>query len=112
MKRTAFATTSALLLMAVVSAALLVLGALLRADANRTLSEAEDAQLRQLLYAGALDATVKSNSGVELAKSWDVALPPEIGGSVHVEVAGRRATITARQADRQTSETIRIENRR
>src|SRR3954471_11863850 len=102
MKRPAFATTSALLLMAVLGAALLVLGTLLRADANRTLSEAQDAQLRQLLHAGAVNATLKLNP----EKSWDVSLPPQILASVHIEVKGEHATITARQADRQMSETI------
>ena len=108
MKRTAFATASALLLMAAVSAALLVLGTLLRADANRTLGEAQDAQLRQLLHAGAVDAMVN----VHPAKSWDVSLPPEVVGSVHIDVEGQRATITASHFDRQMSETIQIENRR
>jgi len=105
----AFATISALLLMAVVSGALLVLGALLRADANRTLGEADDAQSRQLIHAAAVDATAKLRAGADVSKGWDMPVPAGTNATVHITVDGQRATILVRRDVHHSSETISLE---
>lgn len=109
--RSGFATTAALMFMTVVIAALLVLGTLLRTDAKRTLDESRDAQLRQLILAGAIDASANLDSGREVPKSWNVMLPDGVAGSVHVEMEARRAKITVTLAETEVSETVELENR-
>lgn len=112
MKQSGFATTAALMLMVVVSAALLTLGGLLRADGSRTIAEAQDAQLRQILHAAAMDATAKVNAGGDVPKSWDVALPAQLNATARVEFDGQRAMITAHLGTRHMSEIVEIANRR
>jgi hypothetical protein len=108
MKRTAFATTAALMLMVVVSAALLTLGGLMRADGNRTIAESQDAQLRQIAHAAAVEAKAKLAAGGEVPASWEVVLPASTGATAHVELQRRRATISAQVHDRLLVEIIDI----
>jgi hypothetical protein len=106
MKRPAFATTAALMLMVVLAAALLTLSSLLRADGNRTINEAQEAQLRQLIHAAALDARTKSNAGGDVPRSWDVTLPSNIGAVVHVELRDHDATVDAQISNLRRTETV------
>lgn len=76
-----FATIVALMLMALVGTALAAISAGLTADVRRTRNAAADAQLRQLLVAGA----AKVEQSPVVGKS-SLALPVEISGTVQVEV--------------------------
>jgi hypothetical protein len=107
-RHTGFATTAALMLVVVISAALLTLGGLLRADAGRTHGEAVDAQLRQLIHAAAIDARAKLDAGGDVPQSWDLAPPGDVGASVRVELNDRTATVTARVAEREVVERVNL----
>jgi hypothetical protein len=67
--RRAFATVTAVVLLGIAAAGLAALAALFSADYRRTRDARTDAQLRQLLIAGAADVSEK-------AKAWPQNPPP------------------------------------
>ena len=74
-----FASIMAVVLLGIVTIAAFSIFAMLTADARRTRGAEIDAQLRQMLIAGAADLTEKAKSWDEkptAAKSWNVELPP------------------------------------
>ena len=115
-----FAMVAVLLILALVIAAAVAATALSATDARRTGMVAIDAQLRQLLHAGALEAQRRISEGsVRVAESVQVALPSDVAerGNVALkimeEVAGgaKRAEVRANFAGRSAEETVRFENR-
>lgn len=81
-RRGAFAVIFALFLIALVGAALLALTSLMTTDARRSTRAATDAQLRQLLHAGAVVAVQRVREGGELPDDgFDVPLPRELAGA-------------------------------
>jgi hypothetical protein len=74
------------LLLSVVAAAIVALTALLSIDAKTTARDAQAAQLRQLLVAGAADLKSKVDRGEDLKGQWIVQAPSELGAQVRVEV--------------------------
>ena len=84
-RRRGFGTVVAILLLLLVAATLPVLASVFTADAKRTRAQADDAQLRQLLMAGAVFAKGQAptitavGSGAAAAPApVDVPLPPEL----------------------------------
>jgi hypothetical protein len=78
MKRGGFASIMAVVLLGLVSLAAFSIFAMLTADSRRTRGAEVDAQLRQMLMAGATDVMIHSTSWDEKASSvetWDVELP-------------------------------------
>lgn len=112
MKDRGFATLIALLMLGVVAAAIVALLALLSIDARTTARDAEEAQLRQLLVAGAADVKEKLSGGEAARTNWTVATPQDLAAQVHIEMSGdgdaRQAVITARRGARTMSQTLRF----
>jgi hypothetical protein len=113
-RRRAFAVIFALFLIALVGAALLALTSLMTTDARRSTRDAVDAQLRQLLHAGAVAAVQQMRNANELPPEtgFDVALPREPGGAlaqIHVSrgPAGH-AMIDARLGDRTARQQVEL----
>ena len=101
----AFAVIFALFLIALVGAALLALTSLMTSDARRSTRGAVDAQLRQLLHAGAVAAVERMRSANELnllprrlvaEPGVDDRLP---GGPARNVNLGEGATQVAREGD-------------
>jgi hypothetical protein len=111
-KNRGFATLIALLMLGVVAAAIVALVALLSMDAKTTARDAEEAQLRQLLTAGAADAKQKLNAGEATPATWMVATPKDLAADVHVETSSdgdtRQAVVTARRGTRTASQILRF----
>jgi type II secretory pathway pseudopilin PulG len=86
-----FAVTTAMFILAVAGVAMAVVGALLVADVNRTLANAADAQLRQLLIAAEIDAQFHLSEPGQM--KWRHALPNSLSGAKvetqKLSVAGR-----------------------
>ena len=109
----AFAVIFALFLIALVGAALLALTSLMTNDARRSTRGAVDAQVRQLLHAGAVAAVERLRSGNELAADgFDVALPRELNGPparLHVSRGlDGRAVIDARLGDQTARQQVEL----
>src|SRR5437867_2103988 len=68
----------AVTLLALTSAAAVAVSALVLSDVKRTLREADESQVRQLLIAGAADAAARLQQSGELPKEWSVKLPDEL----------------------------------
>jgi hypothetical protein len=88
-RRRAFATTTALTLLAIVGVALAALATLLAADARRTRTAAQEAQLRQLLLAGAAAAGDRARGLVADApeQTWEIPLPAALEGDAILTVS-------------------------
>src|SRR4051812_17106737 len=89
-RRTGFATATSMAVVALAAVALASLAALLVSDGRRTRNALDDAQLRQLLLAGADDAgrRVGADDGGP-AGGAPLVLPPDLaagGGSVRLTV--------------------------
>jgi hypothetical protein len=80
-QRRGFAAITALFLVTLVGAALLALTSLMTTDARRATRAATDAQLRQLLHAGAVAAVARLREPGELPEWSDVALPRELSSA-------------------------------
>ena len=90
-RRNGFATATAMAVVALAAVALASLAALLVSDGRRTRDALDDAQLRQLLLAGADEATrrVGANDAGAAGGGTSLALPSELaagGGSVRLTV--------------------------
>jgi len=109
----AFAVIFALFLIALVGAALLALTSLMTTDARRSTRAATDAQLCQLLHAGAVAAVERVGSAKEIPEpGFDVALPRDLGGAlaeIHVSrgPAGQ-AIIDARLGDQTARQQVEL----
>ena len=115
--RRGFASVTAVVLLGLVAATAGALGALTRVDYVRTRNGAADAQLRQLLLAGAADVLAQSTSWAEKpgASRWDVALPDStaaLRATLAVEVSptgeGAEARITAKLSGRESIQRIQL----
>ena len=109
----AFALTIALLLLGVVAAAIVALTALLSIDAKTTTRDAQAAQLRQLLVAGAADLKSKVDRGEDLKEQWTVQAPSELGAQVRVEVKrtdqAMQVMVTATRGEHTLRQEIRLQ---
>ena len=110
--RRGMAAIIAVVMIALVGAALVTLGTVFASQVKRTRAAASEAQLRQLLVAGAVVATQMTEDDRE------IALPKELandGATLHVKIHrdGDRATveIVAKVQSRVLDETIRMEGR-
>jgi ABC-type transporter Mla subunit MlaD len=116
-RRRGFATTIALVLVGLVGLTLAAVAMSLTRDARRTGAEATDAQLRQLIVAGSIEARQFVQSGD--AKAGDVrkvALPPELtndGASAEVRwtqgTSGLEAEVIASIGTRHLTQRIEME---
>lgn len=106
----------AIVLLAMVSAALLLLTRQLGFEFQRTRQATEDAQLRQLLLAGAQDAVARAKEWHADAPppGWSLELPRELadgGASVSFEVGAakddwREVVVVARMGGREAVQTL------
>jgi len=110
--RRGFAVATALCMVAIAGVAMAAVCALLAADVRRTLSGDVDAQLRQLLIAGEIDAPAHLSDPTQQA--WDTPLPMALG-SAQVRTSrvadgdGARLRVSARLGDRSAREDLRFD---
>jgi hypothetical protein len=117
--RGGFATLFAIFLLLLIAAVLPALAMTFAADAKRTRSQAEDAQLRQLLLAGAISATRQAAAGGFPTTRRTVALPSELtadGADVSLSSEQRDAdrtavTVRATLGKRSREQVLRFERR-
>ena len=76
-----FATYTAIALMILLSTTLLTVGMVFSSDARRTRSQQAEAQLRQLLTAGARATMSHLDHPAATTQPTDIALPVELSGS-------------------------------
>ncbi len=115
-KSRGFATTMALMLVALVGSAILAVTMLSASDFRRTATEARDAQLRQLVLAAALDLRARARAGMPL-ENYELPLPSDMisrdGGGVSIRIestdAPRRAIVTARFAGQKLIQEIPLD---
>ncbi|HWE96852.1 MAG TPA: hypothetical protein VG269_23025 [Tepidisphaeraceae bacterium] len=97
--RRAFATVTAVVLLGLAAAALAALATLFTSDYRRTREAQADAQLRQLLIAGAAEVSEKAKAWPDSPPDakWDVLVPGSLaadGGHVSNQtIAGENQTI-------------------
>ena len=108
-RRRGFATIFAISLIIMVGSALVAMSAYFAMDATRTRTQAQDAQLRQLLTAGAIAAIDRADS---LGKT-SLDLPSDLNGaSVSIEIIGtgdsKKAVITAAFNQRRSLQTLTL----
>jgi hypothetical protein len=114
----------AILLLLLVAATLVTLATTFAADARRTRTHSADAQLRQLLTAGAIAAAEQLKSGELPSAEKAIALPPDLtdrGATLTIHRAhdgdggGTRDSATvvvnAALANRQARQTVRFARR-
>ena len=118
--RRGFGTFVAILLLLIVAATLPVLAGAFAANAKRTHTQAQDAQLRQLLTAGAAFAARQATAGANGATTRSIlSLPQELvddGASVTISFSRDRdhlldATIHATLGRRSMEQSLRFERR-
>ena len=108
-RRSAFAAVTAIVLMGLVASTLAAMGMMFAADARRSRAAAAEAQLRQLLIAGAADVQQRLAGGetrfdltLALAAEGELRLnatsaePDRVNASVAAAVGGRRSEQTLR----------------
>jgi hypothetical protein len=88
-KDAAFAAVTAIVLLGLVASALAAMAMMFAADARRTRSAAAEAQLRQLLLAGAADAQQRLAKG---ESSFDVTIAAPGEGEIRVSAAAAAPT--------------------
>ena len=111
-RRRAFATVMAVVMIGVVAVSLAAVAASFTADYRRTQNARSDAQLRQLLCAGAIDAVERSKSlPVDVpTERFDVPIPSELAGRncrLFIDLASQRDGISAQitaQVNEQTAQ--------
>ena len=109
-----FATLTALTLLAFVAVLLTAMGTWIGLDARRSHEAAVEAQLRQLLLAGAAIAIASDGHAAN-----DVALPPALAAdgarlivrAANTSESARRVTIEATIGDRQSRQVITLARR-
>ena len=114
-RRAGFATIVALMLVALVAAAIAAVTSLAAADFRRTSNEWRDAQLRQLILAGTIEARAPVAAGAPGDSKYQLSLPAELaglGGQVDVLIspagAAKQATITARLGAGRMSQSVDV----
>ena len=119
--RRGFAMLTAIALVALVAVAMAAAASVFRLDLRRTVTGAEDAQLRQLLFAGERIARAKlpREDGKVESAAGPVQLPPALaaqGASMNVGVAPKAdnadaavATVEATLGGRAAAQTLRYE---
>jgi type II secretory pathway component PulK len=91
--RRGMALVLALTLVALAAAAAVVVGRSVMRDFQSTQRAGDEAQLRQMLLAGATDAVARVNAGNDLTRPQTIALPKELtdrGGSLRVMSASTK----------------------
>jgi hypothetical protein len=119
--RRAFATVTAVVLLGLAAAALAALATLFTSDYRRTRDAQTDAQLRQLLIAGAADVSEKAKAwaGNTPDATWDVPVPESLaanGGRItNQAIVGENQTIEvhikARYLTRISAQTLRYNHK-
>jgi Tfp pilus assembly protein PilE len=112
-----FVMLSAILTMAIVAGAILALASVTSYDGRRTMNAWQQAQLQQLLLAGAQDALERLNgAGATAGQSWAPALPEDLsaeGASLRVTVISNadqaaEVKVMASWLDRSREQTLRF----
>ena len=115
-RRAAFATLVAIILMGLIALMLTTVGMIFAADARRTRSQRDDAQLRQLLTAGAVMARNQLDRS-PTTQPTAVALPSEIESKLNITLAREKdgdhvtATVHAAIGRRSVEQVVRFERR-
>ena len=120
--RGGFGTLIAIAILLIIAAILPLLASVFTAEAKRTRTQAQDAQLRQLLTAGAVHATVAAKGQATSGATTHpvaVPLPPDLtdaGASVtcsftRVETDHAEAIVRAKLGERSMEQTIQLERR-
>jgi Na+-transporting NADH:ubiquinone oxidoreductase subunit NqrC len=108
-KNSAFAAVTAIVLLGLVASVLAAMAMMFAADARRTRNAAADAQLRQLLIAGAADVQQRVNAG---QTTFDVKLAAPAEGAMHLSATAEgdavRAVIAAALGTRRGEQTLRF----
>jgi hypothetical protein len=115
-KHRGFATTMALMLVALVGSAILAVTMLSAGDFRRTAAEARDAQLRQLVLAATTDVRERLRAGQDVAgQSFTIELPAVLNDSgARVDVratrtdSGLRVEIVAHLGDQKLAQDLTI----
>ena len=100
-KSRGFAMLAAIAMLAVVAAVLAALTGQFGGEIRRTRRAFQDAQLRQLLHAGAQDAIERARSwdGAPKAGGWTVQLPQPLAGGDGARVRSQVHSMNETQAD-------------
>ena len=108
-KTSAFAAVTAVVMLGLVASVLAALAMMFAADARRTRNAAADAQLRQLLIAGAADVQQRLKQG---QATFEVRVPSPTEGEMHLRATadngGVRALIAATLGTRRSEQTLRF----
>jgi type II secretory pathway component PulK len=118
--RRGFVFFMAILMIVLVATAMLAMSGVVSVDARRTLNRSMQAQLDQLLLAGAEDAILRLNSDPQIASgsSWEIQLPPDLAGSATLRTAvvsldpsnGATLSIRATLPDRASEQTLHLQS--
>jgi len=108
-KNSAFAAITAVVMLGLVASALAAMAMMFAADARRTRNAGADAQLRQLLVAGAADVQQRLKGG---QTTFDAKVPAPADGVIQLSAAmegdGVRAVVMATLGPRRTEQTLRF----
>jgi type II secretory pathway component PulK len=115
LSRGGFATIMAVTLLMLVAVALAAMTVSFAADARRTSAAARDAQLRQLLLAGATEVAERARTwpAQVSADRWDMPVPASLAAAVHLDLAPQDAgkievRVRARFQEHATEQVIRF----
>ena len=109
-KNSAFAAVTAIVLLGLVASTLAAMAMMFAADARRTRNAAADAQLRQLLIAGAADVEQRLSKG---QTTFDTKLAAPTDGTIQLTAtpdgdAAVRVTVAATLGPRRQDQTLRF----
>jgi hypothetical protein len=108
-KNSAFAAVTAIVLLGLVASTLAAMAMMFAADARRTRNGAAEAQLRQLLIAGAADVQQRLDKG---QTSFDVKVIAPAEGNLQLSAAADgdviRAVVAASLGRRHSEQTLRF----
>ena len=108
-KTSAFAAVTAVVMLGLVASVLAALAMMFAADARRTRNAAADAQLRQLLIAGAADVQQRLKQG---QTTFDVKVPAPAEGEMQLRATaegdGVRAVVAATLGTRRGEQTLKF----
>jgi len=108
-KKSGFATITAIVMLGLVASMLAAMGMMFAADARRTRSAAAEAQLRQLLIAGAADVQQRLNKD---QTTFDATFATPAEGNLRVTAAmdgdGVRSVVLANLGPRHAEQTLRF----
>jgi Na+-transporting NADH:ubiquinone oxidoreductase subunit NqrC len=109
-KNSAFAAVTAIVLLGLVASTLAAMAMMFAAEARRTRNAAADAQLRQLLIAGATEVEQRLSKG---QTTFDTKLAAPADGAIQLTAtsdgdAGVRAVVAATLGRRRQEQTLRF----